>query len=171
MAIVQKLNHVEERKRKIMTNENIRKGQEILKQDYDKLSDQKLTCISYMDTKTHEIHYMVFLGYYLLDLDDGMAYARFDISLDKMTIDLFDANAPYGDSHYIYAGEIMSIYHVDPSDLYALDDGENKVWDRQEEEDEGRKLYNEFIEKYNIDEEDLFNLIMKLEELGEKESE
>lgn len=168
MAIVQKLNHVEERKRKRMTNENIRKGQEILKQDYDKLSDQKLTCISYMDTKTHEIHYMVFLGYYLLDLDDGMAYDRFDISLDKMTIDLFNPNAHYDDE---YTGEIMSIYHVDPSDLYALDDGENKVWDRQEEEDEGMKLYKEFIEKYNIDEEDLFNLIMKLEELRERESE
>lgn len=154
-----------------MTNENIRKGQEILKQDFEKLSDQKLTRITYMDTKTHEIHYVVFLGYYLLDLDDGMAYDYFDIDFDKMTIELFDANAPYSDSHYTYEGEIMDIYHVDPTNLYIPDNGEEKVWDRNEKEDEGKKLYKEFIEKYNIDEKDLFNLILKLEELEKKENE
>lgn len=157
-----------------MTNENIKKGQEILMQDFKKLEKQELTCLSYMDTKTHEIHDLVFLGYYLVDVDNGGACDRFDINLEDMTIDLYD----YNDTDCIYRGNIMSIYHVDPQDLFALGK-EEEVWDRYESdekkeednEDEGRKLFNEFIAKYNIDVYEFIDLIDKIGSLKEKENE
>jgi hypothetical protein len=163
---------VEERKRKRMTNENIKKGQEILRQDWKKLEEQELTCISYMDTKTHEIHDLVFLGYYFLDIDNGDACDRFDIDLEDMTIDLYD------DKCCIYRGNIMSIYHVAPQDLFGLGK-EEEVWNRHAEEekkeeddiDEGRKLFHEFIAKYNIDVYEFIDLLDKIGSLKEKENE
>lgn len=177
MAIVQKLNHVEERKRKRMINENIKKGQEILKQDFKKLENQKLTCISYMDGKTKEVHDLVFLGYYLLDIEDKESYFydRYDINLEDMTIELFDPTSSSWDN-CIYKGEITNIYHVDPQDLFALEEGE-ELWSRHEEKkeeddiDEGRKLFHEFIAKYNIDVYEFLDLIQKIGELKEKENE
>lgn len=152
-----------------MTNENIKKGQEILMQDFKKWEEQELTCLSYMDGKTHEIHDLVFLGYYLVDIDNGGACDRFDINLEDMTIDLYDSDC-------VYRGNIMSIYHVEPQDLYALGK-EEEVWDRygsdekkeEDDEDEGRKLFNEFIAKYNIDVYEFINLIDKIGELHKKE--
>lgn len=72
----------------------------------------------------------------------------------------------------------MSIYHVDPQDLFALGK-EEEVWDRYESdekkeednEDEGRKLFNEFIAKYNIDVYEFIDLIDKIGSLKEKENE
>ena len=155
-----------------MIKENIKKGQEILMQDFKKLEEQELTCISYMDTKTHEIHNLVFLGYYLLDIDDGRACDRFDINLEDMTIDLYDSDC------VIYKGNIMSIYHVAPQDLFVLGKDE-KVWDRYESDkkkeednkDEGRKLFHEFIAKYNIDVYEFIDLLDKIGSLKEKENE
>lgn len=159
-----------------MINENIKKGQEILKQDFKKLEGQKLTCISYMDGKTKEIHDLVFLGYYLLDIEDKESYFydRYDINLEDMTIELFDPTASIRDN-CMYKGEITNIYHVDPQDLFSLEEGE-ELWNRHEEEnekddiDEGRKLFHEFIAKYNIDVYEFIDLLDKIGSLKEKEN-
>lgn len=157
-----------------MTNENIKKGQEILMQDFKKWEEQELTCLSYMDSKTKEMHDLVFLGYYLLDIDGREAYDRFDINLEDMTIDLFDTHANSWDN-CTYKGEITNIYHIEPQDLFALGEGEG-VWNRHEEkkkegnDNEGRKLFHEFIAKYNIDVYEFIDLIDKIGELSRKEN-